>query len=270
MGCIEHFGYYDNITDFSEHRHTSCELLYLHEGEISISCGSKEFDLHGGMMYIIPSCVIHKILLKNHKTYRRTLIFLNPWTYSRAYFSEPINDLLMGFSSSEPVTVKDDFGCAQLLDKIESELSEDSLLSEDVIVSAVTEMLVGIIRKANCEKAHSRSLGQLVADVQRYIRENCGCPLMISEVADRFYISKYYLTHLFKEQTGMSPRRFLTFTRLSKAYNLLHEADMKISEISEICGFTSPSDMTKKFREQYGLTPMQFRQELKMKSKNII
>lgn len=30
MSCVEHFGYYDGMEDFPEHRHTSCELLYLH------------------------------------------------------------------------------------------------------------------------------------------------------------------------------------------------------------------------------------------------
>lgn len=270
MSCIEHFGYYDSIEDFPEHRHTSCELLYLHEGEISMICGDRELKICAGMIYIIPSCVVHRALIKNRKTYRRTLIFLNPWTYSRAYYCEPINALLMGFSLNEPVAVTDDFGCAALIDKIGKELAENDLLSEDIIVSAVTEILAGIIRKANYINDRSRSPGKLVNDVQRYIQENCGSRILISEIADRFYISKYYLTHIFKEQTGMSPRQFLTFTRISKVYNLLHEPNLKISEISEMCGFTSPSDMTRKFREQYGVTPMQFRRELETKSKNTI
>lgn len=270
MSCVEHFGYYESVTDFPEHRHTSCELMYLHEGEISILCDEKEFEIKSGMLYIIPSCVVHRSVIKNRATYRRTLIFLNPWTYSRAYYSEPINDLLMGFSVNEPVAVIDDFGCDELLDKIKKELSADDLLSEDIIVSIVTEILAGIIRTANYINNRSRSPGKLVSDVQRYIQENCGSQVMISDIADRFYISKYYLTHIFKEQTGMSPRQFLTYTRLSKVYNLLHEPDLKISAISERCGFTSPSDMTRKFREQYGVTPMQFRRELKVKGKKTI
>jgi|GEM_PF-573547 AraC-like DNA-binding protein len=267
MSCVEHFGYYDGMEDFPEHRHTSCELLYLHEGETSIICGEKEFEIKSGMLYIIPSCVAHRTMIKSRDVYRRTLIFLNPWTYSRSYYSEPIYNLLMGFSVNEPIAVLDDFGCVDLLDKIRRELSADNLLSEDIIVSAVTEILAGIIRKANYIKNRSQSPGKLVYDVQRYIQENCGSQIMISDIADRFYISKYYLTHIFKEQTGMSPRKFLTCTRLSKVYNLLHEPDLKISDISDICGFTSPSDMTRKFREQYGITPMQFRRELNIKAR---
>lgn len=49
MSCVEHFGYYDGVEDFPEHRHTSCELLYLHEGETSIICGEKEFEIKSGI-----------------------------------------------------------------------------------------------------------------------------------------------------------------------------------------------------------------------------
>lgn len=206
MSSIEHFGYYESVADFLAHRHTSCELLYMHEGEISIICGEKEYEIKSGMLYIIPSCVVHRSTIKNRETYRRTLIFINPWTYSRAYYSEPINNLLMGFLANEPIVVFDNFGCADLLDRINKELSANDLLLEDVIVSAVTEILTGIIRNSNYINNRSQSPGKLVHEVQRYIQENCGSQIMISDIADRFFISKYYLTHIFKEQTGMSPK----------------------------------------------------------------
>lgn len=263
MSCIEHFAYYSNVKDFPEHRHTSCELMYLHEGELTIICGDSEIEINSGMLYLIPSCVLHRSVIKNRMIYRRTLLFLNPWTYSRAYYSEPINNLLMGFSIKEPIAVHDNFNCCGLLDKIKKELESNDLLSDDMIISYTTEILAGIIRQANYLNIRNQQPGKLISDVQRYIRENCGSQILISDIADRFYISKYYLTHIFKEQTGMSPRQFLTFTRLAKAYNLLHEPELKISEISEICGFTSPSDMTKKFRSQYGITPIEFRKSLK-------
>lgn len=105
MSCIEHFAYYSNVKDFPEHRHTSCELMYLHEGELTIICGDSEIEINSGMLYLIPSCVLHRSVIKNRMIYRRTLLFLNPWTYSRAFYSEPINNLLMGFSIKEPIAV---------------------------------------------------------------------------------------------------------------------------------------------------------------------
>ena len=85
---------------------------------------------------------------------------------------------------------------------------------------------------------------------------------MISDIADRFYVSKYHLTHQFKKQTGMSLRQFLNYIRISDTYSLLHDRSLKIAEIASMCGFTTPSDMTRRFREQYGMSPAQFRREL--------
>ena len=266
MSCIEYFGYYENVVNFPEHRHTSCELLYLYDGELSVFCNGNEYELTSGMVYIIPSCILHKSFIKDSGKYRRHLLFLNPWTYCRTHYSDTIHNMLMGFSVNKPVVARDDFSCAELIFKIQRELNKGETLSEDIIISAVTEILVGIIRQADFINRKNKSPGKLVSQVREYIRENYGKRILISDIADKFYINKFYLTHIFKDQTGMSPRQFLTFTRLSKAYSLLHEPDMKISEISETCGFTSQSDMTKKFREQYNMTPTNFRKALTEKT----
>jgi AraC-like DNA-binding protein len=270
MSCIEHFGHYDKIEEFPEHMHTSCEILYLHEGELTLYSGGREYEMKGGMVYIIPSCAVHRSVLKNRSVYRRTLVILNPWTYSRTYYSEQISNLMMGFPKKEPVVVADDFGGAALLEKIENELNAGGLLSEDIIVCAATELMAGIIRRSERINNSVRSPGKLVSDVERFIRTNCAYQIRISDIAEQFFISKFYLTHIFKEQTGMSPKQFLIYTRLSKACGLLHEKDLKISEISELCGFTSPSDMTKKFRERYGISPTQFRRKIDEKGNNEI
>jgi AraC-like DNA-binding protein len=270
MSCIEHFGHYDKIEEFPEHMHTSCEILYLHEGELTLYSGGREYEMKSGMVYVIPSCAVHRSVLKNKKVYRRTLVILNPWTYSRACYSEQINNLLMGLPAKEPIVVKDDFGGLAALEKIESELSVNDLLSEDIIVSAATELLAGIIRTAKRTEIASHTPGKLVSEVKLFIRENCRYQIRISKIAEQFFISKFYLTHIFKEQTGMSPKQFLIYTRLSKACGLLHKKDLKISEISELCGFTSPSDMTKKFRERYGISPTQFRRKIDEKGNNEI
>ena len=36
MSCIEHIGCYDNIILFPEHKHTSCEIMYLHKDNINL------------------------------------------------------------------------------------------------------------------------------------------------------------------------------------------------------------------------------------------
>lgn len=268
MSCIEHFCDYDDIADFPEHKHTSCEILYLKRGHISLVCGDEELDVVGGMIYIIPAGVSHRIVIKDYNHYERTLIFLNPWTYTRSYYSDLIYNIAMGFSTDKPLIAEADEEIKKHLDTIKSELKSKDLLSEDVIVSSVTLLLSDVIRRLGITVGDSKKPNKLVVEVQRFIQENYKYPIMISDIAENFFISKYYLSHIFKEQTGMSPKSFLTLTRVTKAYNMLHGSDARISEIAEMCGFSNVNDMINKFKQQYGISPSQFRKQLMNKSKS--
>lgn len=265
MGCIEHLEFYDNIMYFGEHRHTSCELLYLHEGETELSCGGETLTVRPGMIYIIPSCVMHENSPVNTNVYKRTLMFFNPWRFCSSWNSDIMQKVIMGFAAQVPIAAEDTFGGEELIDSIKAELERNDALSEAVITALLARLLSGIIRGSGVIDISDGKTDKVVLEVKEYIKQHSAEPIRISEIADKFYISKYHLSHIFKEQTGMSPKQFLTYTRLANAYCMLYSEDTKLSEIADRCGFISPSDMTKKFTEHYGLSPSRFRKELKAK-----
>ncbi len=265
MAIIEHLMVYDGPTQFDEHFHTSCELMYIHKGHLMLDHSGNSFELKSGMLYLIPSCVRHSNHLINTNEYTRTLLFFNPWEYGRVHFSVPLNNFLMGFTHKEPVVVQDDFGAAELFERAKNEMQPGELMQEDSQTAIITLLIAGILRSANISLSLSDEPDSIIVKVQQYIRKHSSEQLVISDIAERFYINKYYLTHKFKEQTGMSPRQFLNYTRLSDTYNLLHDSSLRISDIAQSCGFASASDMTKRFRKEYGMTPQEFRREISTK-----
>lgn len=100
---------------------------------------------------------------------------------------------------------------------------------------------------------------QLSESVRTYIEEHFSDHIRISNLAHQHFVSPGYLTHVFKSETGMSPRAYLSHIRCTRAYDLILHTNMKFSEISDAAGFCCSNDMCRKLREYYGLTPTEIR-----------
>lgn len=80
-----------------------------------------------------------------------------------------------------------------------------------------------------------------------YIQEHQKEKLTLSSVAETFYLSKYYLSHLFKKSIGISFQDLLNAVRLNTALYSLLGTQQSIEEISAECGFSSPAYFRKAF-----------------------
>jgi AraC family transcriptional regulator, arabinose operon regulatory protein len=65
--------------------------------------------------------------------------------------------------------------------------------------------------------------------------------------------------HLFKQETGTSPRQYLRELRFRKAEVLLATTFMSLKEIAESIGLVSVTHFMKDFRERHGTTPRAYR-----------
>ena len=92
-----------------------------------------------------------------------------------------------------------------------------------------------------------------------YIRENYARDLTLEEVAQAVHISPYYLSHLFKEELGVTFIGYLTKVRIEQAKILLLETNLTIQQISYMVGYQDSSYFTKVFKKLEGRTPTQFR-----------
>jgi transcriptional regulator GlxA family with amidase domain len=83
-----------------------------------------------------------------------------------------------------------------------------------------------------------------------------------SLIASRIGITTRHLQRLFQSHTGGSPARFYMALRLKQAHLLLQKTRMPILEVAAAVGFSSHSHFSKRYRERYGVTPVQQRQTL--------
>lgn len=102
-----------------------------------------------------------------------------------------------------------------------------------------------------------------ISDVIGYINRNISEKLTLDSVANAVHVSKYYLSHTFKNTVGMTVFEYITFTRISKAKQLLRETDDSITEICFAAGFDNLSYFGKVFREYEGTTPGTYRKSIR-------
>ncbi len=82
-------------------------------------------------------------------------------------------------------------------------------------------------------------------------------------ICNDVFLSVSQFSLLFKEGTGKTFIEYLTLSRMEEAKKLLKTTDSKSYEIAEKTGFTDPGYFSIIFKKTTGLTPMEYRRNLK-------
>ena len=82
----------------------------------------------------------------------------------------------------------------------------------------------------------------------------------IAQLADRFHFSIAYISYLVKKEVNQNFTDYLWQLRLDKAKELLRDTDQSIDEISVAVGYLNASSFRRKFKQDTGLTPSQYRE----------
>ena len=95
----------------------------------------------------------------------------------------------------------------------------------------------------------------------QYINEHYGEDLSLDKLAASANISKSECLRCFKKSVQITPYKYLTEYRLSKAAELLKNTDAPIGNIADSVGFRQVSHFGKCFKEKTGLSPRDYRKE---------
>jgi AraC-like DNA-binding protein len=71
--------------------------------------------------------------------------------------------------------------------------------------------------------------------------------------------SRYHFLRAFKEAYGETPGQYLTHRRIERAEEMLRSADLSVTEICHLVGFSSLGTFSTRFKARTGLTPSEYR-----------
>ena len=94
-----------------------------------------------------------------------------------------------------------------------------------------------------------------IGKVQKYLSEHYREGISLEETAERFYVSKEYLSKAFKSTVGKGFSEYLTGLRMEKARELISDYKVPIKEAGEMVGYVDQAHFYKTFKKYFGMTP---------------
>lgn len=126
------------------------------------------------------------------------------------------------------------------------------LLSESVSFASSAE-------SSAAEEGNYPPERRFLVDLEKLIKDNLANPdLNVQFLADQLGMSRSSLFNKVKTLLAVTPNELIQAIRLSTAARLLQERKYRISEVSEMTGFSSSSYFAKCFQKQYGMKPAEY------------
>ncbi len=175
------------------------------------------------------------------------------------------NELATFFSTLKGILVQDNGNLKNLLYMLIHEFYNDGLTFSEPIKHHLIHLVPHYVWRLCNEngKGYLPEDGKgdkasVVYKIIRYIEENMPMSLKVNEIAKEFSYNENYLSHLFKDKTGMSLQEYLLMMRMKYAEEFLLDEKLSLSEIAERCGYKSLQSFCRAFKKHQGSTPMRF------------
>lgn len=132
-------------------------------------------------------------------------------------------------------------------------------IDEDIIKSSIAALAVA----ANKIKDISQSAGdkdERVMEFINYIQSHYK-EVTLDDMANEFFLSKQYISKYIKLKSGQNFGDILKKVRMKKAKTFLKNSSMTVEAVAEQVGYQNVEHFTRLFKKEYGITPIQFRNQ---------
>ena len=98
-----------------------------------------------------------------------------------------------------------------------------------------------------------------IEDILNYIDRNCHKDISLDQVGEYANMSSYYLSKIFKKETGVNFVTYLTERKIEIAKDMLLNTDVPIINIALDLSYHEPNYFSKVFKKSTGMTPTEYR-----------
>ncbi len=222
-------------------------IHYIHKGSGTYSVRGKEYALKAHDAFLIyPDEITYYIASED-----------DPWEYSWVEFNGTgISKYFSAttFCPEEPVV----YSTPEAEDAI-LRLSQTEPLNPYSITGLLYEFLGALVT----DKPKSASMAdEYVKAAMSYIHTfYYDTSINVDQISNYVGIDRSYLYRLFKEKTGVSPKKYIMEYKLKTAAKLLRETSLSIGQVALSVGFDDQLYFSTAFRSFFGKSPSSYRKE---------
>ena len=124
------------------------------------------------------------------------------------------------------------------------------------LISILLDLTQSYVEREDRKGLKNNILGRRI---KNYIDEHYAEDLTLESIAKAINVSIYYMSHIFKEETGYSPLQYVSRRRIGEAQSLLVQTDYSATQIGAMVGFGNPSYFNAMFTKNVGMSPLKYR-----------
>lgn len=231
------------------HIHTHLELIYILKGASKATVDNKEYLIEAGDIFLAFPHQIHFYHdISPVKMY--LLIFpIDLFKELKELFQSKVPSSPVIKSAEIHVDAEDRL--RKIVKKTLSDSDFDHIAAQGYLLSLLGEILPLMTLLPNASNHDS------IKSVMTYCSQNYTEPLTLDTLAKELHLSKYYISHIFKERMNMGFTDFINNLRVEHACSLLEKGG-NATEVAFASGFSSIRTFNRVFAKNMGMSPRDY------------
>ena len=257
--------FYYSDTHFSSvdiHAHDYYEFYFFIEGDVAMEIDGIEYPVNPGEMVLVPPGVMHRAVVQSGTVPYRRIVF---WISERcceslSAQSEDYNYIFIRQKETGRYCFSfNDIEASEIRSRLFALIDETRAerWGRDTGISLCLANLLLLINRTVHRYEDAGAAGDdksWYEMITNYIHEHLSEDLSLDTMSRDLYISKFYISHLFQETTGMSVHQYITGLRLAACCESIL-AGALVTDVYSQFGFHDYSAFYRAFRKEYGMSP---------------
>lgn len=248
-----------------EHFHSWYEMTYLADGQRNFFIKDTKYTVQKGDLVFIAPSDIHRSFDANPSEYEKIELCFDPAWVARAQAIAP--DFALQFPFDQEVRIlrlgpEEQEYVESIFFKMIYEMKRQPSGYTYEVTMLLTQLLMFSTRQYQLPASHqplTLPAADNITKMIRYINDNYTERLYLDELAAIFHFNPSYLSHRFKEVTGISFIDYVNSVRVKEAQKLLVRSATPVTDVAMQCGFTNLTHFGRVFKDMTGSTPTAYR-----------